>query len=73
MLPLLLSLLVALHLSFNFFEGVSLGDIEFGDGGAAEGFEMGSGAELLAHFVGYRTHVGARGDAGPEVGAVAID
>jgi len=31
--------------------GVGLGDIEFGDGGAAEGFEMGSAAEALAHFV----------------------
>src|SRR5258708_152724 len=34
----------AFHLLFNFFERVGLGDVEFGDGGAAEGFEMGSAA-----------------------------
>jgi hypothetical protein len=30
--------------SFDLFEGVRLGDIEFGDGGAAERFEVGSAA-----------------------------
>ena len=35
-------------IAFHFFEGVGLGDVEFGDGGAAERFEMGSAAELLA-------------------------
>ena len=31
-------------LSFNFVEGVGLTDVELGDGGAAQGFEMGSAA-----------------------------
>ena len=57
----------------NFVEGVSLGEVEFGYGGAAEGFEMGPGAEALAHFVGDGAHVGSGGDAGAEVGAVAVD
>ena len=58
---------------FDFFDGVGLGDVEFGNGGAAEGFEMGSAAEALAHFVSDGTHVGSGGDAGAEVGAAGID
>ncbi len=58
---------------FDFFDGVGLGDVEFGDGGAAEGCEVGSAAEALAHFVGDRAHVGSGGDAGAEVGAVVLD
>ncbi len=52
---------------------MGLGDIELGDGGAAEGFEMGSGAETLAHFVSDGTHVGSRSHAGAEAGAVGFD
>ena len=59
--------------SFDFFEGVGLGDVEFGDGGSAQGFEMGSAAEALAHFVGDGAHVGSGGDAGTEVGAVSVE
>ncbi len=55
-----------------FLDSVSLGDVELGHSGAAKGFEMGSAAEALAHFVGDRTHVGSRGYAGAEVGAVAV-
>ncbi len=33
------------YLVFNFFQGVSLADIELCDSGAAEGFEMGSAAK----------------------------
>jgi hypothetical protein len=62
-----------LYLSFDFFKGVGLGDFEFGYGGAAQRFEMGSRAEKLAHFVGYGTHVSSRGHAGAELGAVALD
>ena len=58
---------------FDFFYGVGLGDVEFGDGGAAEGCEMGSAAKALAHFVGDGAHVGSGGDAGAEVGAVVLD
>ncbi len=61
------------HLSLDFFEGVGVGDVEFGYGGAAKGFEMGAGAQALTHFVGDRTHVGSRGYAGAEMGAVALD
>src|SRR5580704_7632850 len=39
-------------LAFDFFYGVGLGDVEFGDGGAAKGLEMSSAAEKLAHIVG---------------------
>jgi len=59
--------------SFNLLEGVGLGDVEFGDGGAAERFEMGSAGEALAHFMGDGAHVGSGGDAGAEVGAVGVD
>ena len=59
--------------AFDLFEGVSLGDVEFGDGGAAQGFQMRAAAEALAHFVGDGAHVGSGGDAGAKVGAVAID
>ena len=48
-----------LYLTLDFVEGVGLGDIEFGYRGAAESFEMCSGAQKLAHFVGYGTHVGS--------------
>ncbi len=58
---------------FDFLEGVGLADVEFGDGGAAERFEVGSAAEAQAHFVSYRTHVGSGGDVRSEVGAVALD
>lgn len=58
---------------FDLFEGVGLGYIEFGYGGAAQEFQMGSGALKLAHFVGYGTHVGSRGYAGAERGSVALD
>ncbi len=64
--------LAFLYVLVNLFEGVGLGDIEFGDGGAAERFEMGSAAELLAHIVGDGTHVGAGGDAGAEGGAIGL-
>ena len=60
-------------LSFDLFDGVGLGDVEFGDGGAAQGFEVGSAAEALAHFVSDGAHVGSRGYAGAEVGAVGLD
>ena len=66
--PLSLDLLL-----FNFLDGVGLGDIELGDGGAAQRFEMGSAAKTLTHFVGDGTHVGSRGHAGTEVGAVRLD
>jgi len=59
--------------SLNFLDGVGMRDVEFGDGGAAEGFEMGSAAEELAHFVGDGAHVGSGGDAGAEAGAVGVD
>ena len=59
--------------NLDFFQSVSLADIELGDGGAAEGFEMGSAAEELAHFVGDGAHVSPRGDAGAEAGAIAFD
>ena len=42
-LPALL-VMTTFYLSFYFFEGVGVGDVEFGDGGAAQGFEMGSAA-----------------------------
>jgi hypothetical protein len=58
---------------FDFVEGVGLGEVEFGDGGAAEGFEVGSGAEELAHFVGDGAHVRSGGDAGAEVGTVVVE
>ena len=61
------------NLSFDFFQGVGLGYVEFGYGGAAQRFQVGSGALKLAHFVGYGTHVGSRGHAGAEPGAVALD
>jgi len=63
----------SLSLEFDLFEGVGLGDVELGDGGAAEGCEMGSAAEALAHFMGDGAHVGSRGDAGAEVGAIGFD
>jgi len=59
--------------TFDFFDGVSLGDIEFGDGSAAQSFEMGSAAEALAHFVCDGTHVGTGSDAGAKLGAVGFD
>ena len=62
-----------LYLTLDLVEGVGLGDIEFGYRGAPESFEMGSGAQKLAHFVGYGTHVGSRGHAGAEPGTVALD
>ena len=59
--------------ALNFFERVGLGDVEFGDAGAAEGFEVSSAAEALAHFVGYGAHIGSGGYAGAEGGAVGVD
>lgn len=63
----------SISLVFNFLKSVGLGDVEFGDGGAAEGFEMRSAADALAHFMGDGAHVGSGGDAGAEVGAVILD
>ena len=57
----------------DFFERVGVFEGEFGDGGAAEGFEMGAAGQGLAHFVGDGAHVGAGGDAGAEAGAVDVD
>ncbi|HWO36577.1 MAG TPA: hypothetical protein VNO32_47950, partial [Candidatus Acidoferrum sp.] len=51
-------------MALDFFDGVCLGYIEFRNRGAAQGFEMGSAAKGLAHFVGDGAHVGAGGDAG---------
>ena len=59
--------------SFDFLEGMGVGEFEFCDGGAAQRLEMGSGAETLAHFVGDGTHVGSGSDAGAEGGAVGFD
>ena len=47
------------YLTLDLVEGVGVGDVKFGYGGAAERFEMCSGAQKLAHFVGYGTHVGS--------------
>jgi hypothetical protein len=58
---------------FNFFEGMRMGDVEFGDGGAAESFEMGSAAETLAHFMSDGAHVGSGGHACAKVGAIGFD
>src|SRR5580693_4986622 len=71
--PLFFWLLSSLHSCVNFLEGVGLRDFKFAYGGAAEGFEMSTCTEELAHFVGHRTHVGAGGYAGAEAGAVAFD
>jgi len=68
-----LDLSLALELSLDFFDGAGLADFEFGDRGAAEGFEMGSAAEAQADLVGDRAHVGSGGDAGAEVGAVGFE
>lgn len=57
---------------FDFLNGVGLSDVEFGDRGAAEGFEMGAAAEALAHLMGDGAHVGPGGDAGAEVRAVGV-
>ena len=59
--------------AFDFFQPVGLGDREFGNRGAAEGFEMGSAAKLLAEVVGDGTHVGSGGDAGAEAGAIRVE
>ena len=56
------------HFAFNFFNRVGLGDVEFGDGRAAEGCQVGAAAEELAHFVSDGAHVGFGRDAGAEVG-----
>jgi hypothetical protein len=42
-------------------------DGEFGYGGASQAGQMCSAAELLAHFVGDRPYVCARGHAGAKV------
>ena len=52
---------------------MGLTDFKFGYGGAAQGFQVGGGTEALAHFVGDGTHVGSRGYAVAEMGAVALD
>ena len=62
-----------LYFAFDLLDGMGLTDIEFGDGGAAERFEMGSAAEALAHLVGNGTHVGSGGNAGAEVGAISFE
>ena len=62
-----------LLLIFNLFDGVGVGEVELGNGGAAKRFEMGSGTKALAHFVGDGAHVGSRGYTGAEVGAAGID
>ena len=58
---------------FEFFEGVSVCDGEFRDGGAAQGFQMRAAAEFLAHFMGYGAHVSAGGYASAKAGAGAFD
>ena len=60
-------------LIFNVFEGMRMGDVEFADGGAAESFEMGSAAEMLAHFMSDGAHVGSGGHACAKVGPVGFD
>ncbi len=59
--------------TLNLLQGVSLGDIELRDGGAAQGVEMGSAAEALAYFVGDGAHISSGGDAGAEAGAIGVN
>src|ERR1022692_2001316 len=59
--------------TFDFFQGVGLGDFKFSYGGAAQRFQMRAAAETLAHLVGDGTHVGSGGHTGAESGAVALD
>ena len=57
----------------KFVEGVRVVQGEFGYGGAAERFEVGTTGQGLTHFVGDGSHVGSGGDARAEAGAVGID
>ncbi len=57
----------------EFFQGVGVGEGEFGDGGATEGFQVRAAGQFPAHVVGDGAHVGSGGDAGPETDAIEID
>ena len=57
----------------DFFEGVGIREGELGHGGPAQGFQVSSATETLAHVVGHRTHVRARGYTGAEADPVALD
>ena len=58
---------------FDFLQSVRLAYVKFGDGGAAQGFEMSSAAETLAHFVSDGAHISSRRHAGVKMGAVSLD
>src|SRR5215467_1563217 len=55
------------------FQRVGLIFSKFGDGGTAEGFEVGTAAHDLSQIVRHRAHVGAGGYAGSEAHAVDVD
>ena len=57
----------------DLLQSMGIFESELGDGGSTQQFQMRPTAAFPSHFVRHRAHVGSRGNAGAETGAVDLD